>query len=60
MSSQEVFGGAMFVAITAFPVIDPRLMVMILLAVPVPVIAWYVLSRFFASRADETPAEQAA
>jgi predicted Na+-dependent transporter len=32
-------GGAMFVAITAFPNLNPRLMVMILLAVPVPVIA---------------------
>ena len=47
-------GGAMFVAITAFPNLDPRLMVMILLAVPVPVIVWYVLSRWFASRAVET------
>lgn len=46
-------GGAMFVAITAFPVIDPNLMVMILLAVPVPVIVWYILAKFFASQADQ-------
>ncbi len=44
-------GGAMFVAITAFPNLDPRLLVMILLAVPVPVIVWFFLARFFASRA---------
>ena len=47
-------GGAMFVAITAFPVIEPKLMVMILLAVPVPVITWYFLAKFFASRAGQT------
>jgi BASS family bile acid:Na+ symporter len=47
-------GGAMFVAITAFPNLDPRLLVMILLAVPVPVIVWFFLARFFASRADGT------
>ena len=47
-------GGAMFVAITAFPNLDPRLLVMILLAVPVPVILWYFLARFFASRAGKT------
>ena len=47
-------GGAMFVAITAFPDLDPRLLVMILLAVPVPVIVWFGLSRFFAFRADKT------
>jgi bile acid:Na+ symporter, BASS family len=53
-------GGAMFVAITAFPDLDPRLLVMILLAVPVPVIVWAALAKFFASRAgtpsgEETP-----
>jgi len=47
-------GGAMFVAITAFPNLDPRLLVMILLAVPVPVIVWFLLARFFASRAVKT------
>lgn len=47
-------GGAMFVAITAFPSIDPELMAMILMAVPVPVIVWFFLSKFFASRADKT------
>ena len=46
-------GGAMFVAITAFPSLDPRLLVMILLAVPVPVIVWYFLARLFSSRAGE-------
>jgi BASS family bile acid:Na+ symporter len=51
-------GGAMFVAITAFPTLDPRLLAMILLAVPVPVIVWFFLARFFASRAD-APVEQA-
>lgn len=45
-------GGAMFVAITAFPVLDPQLMIMVLLAVPVPIIVWYFLARFYASRAD--------
>ena len=47
-------GGAMFVAITAFPVLDPRLLVMILMAVPVPVIVWFFVARFFASRAGKT------
>jgi hypothetical protein len=46
-------GGAMFVAITAFPNLDPRLLVMILLAVPVPVIVWFALAKFFASRAGK-------
>ena len=50
-------GGAMFVAITAFPNLDPKLMVMILLAVPVPVIVWYFLAKFFASRADNPETE---
>ncbi|MBK9088149.1 MAG: hypothetical protein IPL90_03530 [Holophagales bacterium] len=47
-------GGAMFVAITAFPILDPRLLVMILMAVPVPVIVWFFVARFFASRAGKT------
>lgn len=46
-------GGAMFVAITAFPVLSPELMAMILLAVPVPVIVWFFLAKFFAARAVE-------
>jgi hypothetical protein len=48
-------GGAMFVAITAFPNLDPRLLVMILLAVPVPVpvTVWAALAKFFASRAGK-------
>jgi BASS family bile acid:Na+ symporter len=44
-------GGAMFVAFTTFPILDPNLLVMLLLAVPVPVIVWFFLARFFASRA---------
>ena len=46
-------GGALFVAITAFPVIDPKLMVMILMAVPVPIIVWYFLAKFFVSQAGK-------
>ena len=33
-------GSAMLVAVTAFPVIDPNLMAMSLLAVPVPLLVW--------------------
>jgi predicted Na+-dependent transporter len=44
-------GGAMFVAFTTFPTQDPNVLVMLLLAVPVPVIVWFFLARFFASRA---------
>ena len=36
-------GGAMFVAFAAFPVQDPNVLVMILLAVPVPVIMWLII-----------------
>jgi BASS family bile acid:Na+ symporter len=46
-------GGAMFVAFATFPVQDPNVLVMILLAVPVPVIMWLILARFFASRTDK-------
>ena len=53
-------GGAMFVAITAFPNLDPRLLAMILLAVPVPLVVWVVLAKFFASRAGKTAAGGAA
>ena len=49
-------GGAMIVALTAFPVVDSQLLVMILLAVPVPLITWFFLAKFFASRAGETTA----
>jgi bile acid:Na+ symporter, BASS family len=46
-------GGAMLVAFTAFPVQDPNVLVMILLAVPVPLAVWLLLARyFFAPRAD--------
>ena len=47
-------GSAMLMAVTAFPVIDPKLMAMALLAVPVPVVVWLVLAKFFAFRADKT------
>lgn len=50
-------GSAMLMAVTAFPVIDPKLMAMALLAVPVPVIVWLALSRFFASRASPSRTE---
>lgn len=46
-------GGAMFVAFTTFTVQDPNVLVMLLLAVPVPVIVWLILARYFASRADK-------
>jgi BASS family bile acid:Na+ symporter len=45
-------GGAMLVAYSAIPSPDPRLLVMLLLAVPVPLIIWLALARFFASRAE--------
>jgi BASS family bile acid:Na+ symporter len=47
-------GSAMLVAITAFPQLDPNLMAMILLAVPVPLVVWLVLSSFLGSRAGKT------
>jgi BASS family bile acid:Na+ symporter len=50
-------GGAMFVAITAFPTLDPRLLAMILLAVPVPFLTWVVVAKFFAFRARRTVSE---
>lgn len=53
-------GSAMLMAVTAFPVIDPKLMAMALLAVPVPVVVWLALSRFFAIRADRIRAGGAA
>ena len=47
-------GSAMLVAITAFPNLDPNLMAMILLAVPVPLVVWLAVSRFLGSRAGKT------
>ncbi len=47
-------GGAMFVAFAAFPVQDPNVLVMILLSVPVPVIVWMFLAKWFASKAELT------
>ena len=44
-------GGAMFVAFTTFANPDPNVLVMLLLAVPVPFVVWLALARFFASRA---------
>ncbi len=46
-------GSAMLMAVTAFPVIDPKLMAMALLAVPVPVIVWLVMASFLGSRAGK-------
>jgi len=46
-------GSAMLMAVTAFPVIEPKLMAMILLAVPVPVIVWLISAKVFASRAGK-------
>ncbi len=53
-------GSAMLMAVTAFPVIDPNLMAMSLLTVPLPFIVWLALARFFASRAGATRQESAA
>ena len=50
----------MFVAITAFPVIDPQLLVIVLLSVPVPNMVWFFLAKIFASQAGETIEENAA
>jgi len=47
----------MFAAFTAFPNPDPRMLVMILLAGPVPAIVALPLARFFASRAGKTVEE---
>jgi BASS family bile acid:Na+ symporter len=47
-------GSAMLVAITSFPQLDPNLMAMILLAVPVPLVVWLLLSRFLGSLAGTT------
>ena len=52
-------GSAMLVAITAFPNLDPNLMAMILLAVPVPLVVWLALAKFFASRAGKASVEGA-
>ena len=49
-------GGAMFVAFTTFTVQDPNFLVMLLLAVPVPVIMWLILAKWFASRAVKVSA----
>jgi BASS family bile acid:Na+ symporter len=46
-------GSAMLVAITAFPILDPDLLAMILLAVPVPLVIWLALSRVLGSRAGK-------
>ena len=50
----------MFAAFTAFPNPDPRMLVMILLAGPVPALVALPLAKFFASRAGKTGAEGAA
>ena len=50
----------MFAAFTAFPNPDPRMLVMILLAGPVPALVALPLARFFASRAETLSQEGAA
>lgn len=50
-------GGATFVAFTTFPVQDPNVLVMLLLAAPVPLIVWFFLARVFASRAGKIAEE---
>ena len=50
-------GSAMLMAVTAFPVIDPKLMAMALLSVPVPVVAWLVMASFLGSRAGKTSSQ---
>jgi len=50
----------MFAAFTAFPNPDPRMLVMILLAGPVPALIALPLARFFASRAGKAEAGGAA
>jgi len=52
-------GSAMLIAITAFPNLDPNLLAMILLAVPVPLAVWLVLSTFLGSRAAKAGVEDA-
>ena len=44
-------GGITLIAFTTLPAQDPNVLVMLLLGIPVPVIVWLVLARFFASRA---------
>jgi hypothetical protein len=56
MSSQDAFS---MVAITAFPILDPNLMAMILLAVPVPLVVWLALSSFLGFRAGKAGDEGA-
>jgi hypothetical protein len=41
----------MFVAFAAFPIQDPNVLVMILLAVPVPLALWLLMARYFAYKA---------
>jgi len=48
-------GGAMMVAITAFPTVDPELLLMILISIPVPIIVWSLIARFYASKIPTTP-----
>ncbi len=50
-------GSAMLVAITAFPDLDPNLMAMILLAVPVPLVVWLGVASVLGSRAGRAGVE---
>lgn len=44
-------GGATLVAFTALPVHDPNVLVMLLLGIPVPIVVWLAMARFYGSRA---------
>ena len=44
-------GGITLVAFATFPVQDPDVLVMLLLSVPVPIVVWLLMARFFSSRA---------
>ena len=50
-------GAPMLAVFTAFPVQDPRMLVMFLLSGPVPALVAFPLARFFASRAGTPGAE---
>ena len=49
-------GAPLLAVYTAFPVQDPRMLMMFLLTGPVPAIVAFPLAKFFASRADKTSA----
>jgi len=46
-------GPAAFVAFAAFPVQDPNVLVMLVMASTLPAIVWFLLAFFFAFRAEK-------